>query len=36
MGVLSIGKAAGDVNHELIPHGSKAARGNLKKEYLPL
>jgi len=32
---LSIGKAARDVNHELIhewiPHGSTAARGNLKK-----
>ena len=35
MGVLSIGKAARDVNHELIPHGSTAARGNPKKRSSP-
>lgn len=37
MRVMSIGKAARDVNHELIhewiPHGSTAARGNQKKDF---
>gem|GEM_PF-5914811 len=31
MGILSIGKAARDVNHELIPHGFRTIRENLNQ-----